>query len=57
MIMAHKVSHEFKSGISFAVNGKPASPAKFREALLTLRGMKYQGEFEYDECGRLVKKR
>lgn len=53
------MSHKVKSSISFAVNGKPATPAEFREALQTLVQMHPTSgyEMEMSESGHLVRKR
>lgn len=49
--------HKFKSQITFAVNGRKVSPEKFREALDVVSKMKYEGEYEFDDAGKMVRKR
>jgi hypothetical protein len=49
--------HKFKSQISFAVNGKSVSAQKFREAVETVKGMHYEGEYELNDAGKMVRKR
>ena len=56
--MTHRTKEHVQGSLSFAVNGKMVTPAKFREALSVVAPhLTSMTEVEMDDNGRWVRKR